>query len=188
MNVQTDASSNLVSKLTDSELRTLAFLLERVNPQQIRGEVWHALVTKFVTVPIEFFVLNEKNEVFLVYRKDREFVGHHHPGTVLNYWESVNQARLRLIAGELIRDAGLTGGISAPEPIGWFECPSDEHGRRHAIALLHVSRFKGEYLPREGKGFFPLDALPADTLYHHKRMLAALKQHLQDGKMIAVSA
>lgn len=188
MSVQTEVVGPSNSELSDTELRTLAYLLGKANHRQIRGATWHELVKKFITVPIELFVLNAKNEIFLVHRRDLEFVGHHHPGTVVNDWETVDQARSRLIAGELIRDAGFTGGISEPQPIGWFECPRDETSTRHAVALLHVSRFDGEYRPREGKGFFPLDALPIDTLHHHVRMIEALKQYLQDGKYITVSA
>lgn len=174
--------------LNQAQLAHLAKLLSEADNTQIQGEVWHQLVMKYITVPIELFVIDDQGRVFLRYRKDREFDGHHHPGTVINDWETKKEALMRLVAGEIIRDAGLVGVITEPEPIGDFECPRDETSTRHAIALLYKCRFRGEYKSHPGMGFFPLDDLPEDTLYHHKRMLAALQQHLVDGKTIHVSA
>lgn len=172
--------------LTDEEKKELAHLLEKAENVEIRGEIWHQLVKKFITVPIELCILNEENKVFLVYRKDREFDGYHMPGTVINDWETVDEACNRLIKKEVAEGAGLT--ITTPISIGWLEVrrgnKPEESKTRNAISLLHVAKVFGKPLLKEGSGFYAFDALPENTLGHHKYILTFFEKYLDDGQII----
>ncbi len=173
-------------QLTDDEKEELANLLKKANNVEIRGEIWHQLVVKFITVPIELCILNERNEVFLVYRKDREFDGYHMPGTVVNDWEDVTTARTRLVHGEVMIGAGFS--ITDPHPIGWLEVGRGEEPyqdrHRHAVSLLHIARTTSEFTPREGMGFYPFDEIPKNTLGHHQYLLTFFKRYLHDKQII----
>ena len=103
--------------LNNEELSQLLDLLRRVNNTQIRGPVWHALIQVFPTVPLELIVLNDDNEVLLVYREDNEFKGWHHPGSVWNDWETIATRMQKLISGEIVKDAEIQ--ITEPQSIGW---------------------------------------------------------------------
>lgn len=172
--------------LDEDEKKEFVNLLEKVDNIQIRGEIWHQLVKKFITVPIELCILDDQDKVFLVYRKDREFDGYHMPGTVVNDWETVKEARLRLVNGEVIRDAGFQ--VSEPEPIGWIEVRrgdgAEENKTRNAVSLLHVSRLQGDFQKKEGIGFFAFDSLPENTLGCHKFLLRKFAQYLEDGEAV----
>lgn len=172
--------------LDEEEKKQLAHLLEKVDNVQIRGEIWHQLVKKIITVPIELCITDENNNVFLVYRKDREFDGYHMPGTVINDWETVEEACNRLVKGEVIRDAGIT--ISSPYSIGWLEVrrglKEEESTTRNAISLLFTARLEGDFVPQEGKGFFSFDNLPENTLGHHKFILRYFRKNFEDGSII----
>ena len=172
--------------LTDEEKKELAHLLEKAENIEIRGEIWHQLVKKFITVPIELCILNEDNKVFLVYRKDREFDGYHMPGTVINDWETVEEACKRLIKKEVTEGAGLT--ITEPVSIGWLEVrrgdKPEESKTRNAISLLHVAKIVQEPVLQEGTGFYAFDALPENTLGHHLYILKFFKKYIEDGEII----
>lgn len=172
--------------LTLNELSTFSVLLSKIDNTQIKGDVWHELVKKFITVPIELMVIDEQKRVLLVYRKDREFDAYHFPGTVVNDWETAYDARLRLVAGEIEGALGIT--ITDPESIGWLETKrgegEGENPSRHTIALVHLAYFHGTFSPREGAGFFSFDAIPENTLSDHKRFLRRVKQYLEDRKVI----
>lgn len=172
--------------LTLEEKKDLADLLKKVSNVEIRGEIWHQLVHKFITIPIELCILNDRNEVFLVYRKDREFDGYHMPGTVLNDWEDVSKARSRLVLGEVMTGAGIS--ITEPQSIGWFEITrgtkAHEDPHRHEISLLHVAYITNEFIPRDGMGFYSFEELPENILGHHKYLLQFFKRYLEDGKII----
>ena len=172
--------------LNDDDKKLLASLLERAKNTDIKGEVWHQLVKKFITVPVELCVLDSKNRVFLVYRKDREFDGYHLPGTIVNDWETVHDARVRLMQGEIQKDAGFV--ISYPESIGWIEVRRGEgeyeSRTRNTVALLHIARIQGEFIEKEGYGFYALDAIPKNTLQDHKFILRYFKKYLENGHII----
>lgn len=51
--------------LKEEEKQQLAGLLERIKNTEIKGEIWHQLVKKFITVPIELCILDKQNRVFL---------------------------------------------------------------------------------------------------------------------------
>lgn len=93
---------------------------------------------------------------------------------------------MRLVEGEVMTDAGLH--ISEPESIGWLEVRRgdkvDENKIRNAVSLLHIAYLIGDYIPKEGIGFFAFDAIPEDTLGFHKFLISFFKRHLDDGKII----
>jgi ADP-ribose pyrophosphatase YjhB (NUDIX family) len=172
--------------LDEEEKKELARLLEKVDNVQIRGEIWHQLVKKFITVPIELCIVNNENKVFMVYRKDREFDGYHLPGTVINDWETVDEACTRLVHGEVLRDAGFT--ITKPKSIGWLEVRrgsgKEESRTRNAISLLHLAHLDGNYTEKEGMGFFGFDNIPQNTLGHHIFIIRKFKEYLDSGEII----
>lgn len=172
--------------LTDQEKKELVVLLEKIENTEIRGEIWHQLVKKFITVPVELCILDDNDRVFLVYRKDQEFDGYHMPGSVVNDWETVEEARARLIQDEVVTGAGIE--ITEPEPIGWVESVREagpaEASTRHGVLLLHIARFRGDFIAREGMGFYAFDAIPSNTLGCHKYLIPFFERYLRDGKPI----
>ncbi len=166
--------------LNKNELETLAGLLRRIDNTQITGPVWHALVKKFPTVAVELIILDEDNNVFLVYRKDEEFCGWHHPGSVWNDWETIDQRLERLIEREITEDAQMK--ISKPYPIGWRieykDIPKNNKVTRSTCSLYYVAKKEGEFVKKAGYDFFPFDQLPEDTLPFHKEGLAEIFPHL----------
>ncbi|MDQ3017021.1 MAG: NUDIX domain-containing protein, partial [Bacteroidota bacterium] len=146
---------------------------------------WHELVKKFITVAIELCILDDQNRVFLVYRKDKEYDGYHMPGTVVNDWEGVLDAKKRLVEGE-VAIQGLT--ITDPQPIGWLEVqrgngPHTDHSR-HGLSLLHVAHFSSTFVPKNGAGFYSFDALPKNTLISHRYLLKIYMKYVEDGKIV----
>ncbi len=174
------------TSLSVEEKEQLAKLLERAESTDIKGDIWYEIVKKFITVPVELCVLDQENRVFLVYRKDQEFDGYHMPGTVVNDWETVNEARMRLVKGEVVRDAGFQ--VTPPESIGWLEVRRGEgpyeNRTRNAVSLLHIAHLIGGFTPKEGLGFYPFDAIPENTLGSHKYLLQFFKRYLEDKRII----
>ena len=172
--------------LDEEEKKQLAHLLEKVDNVQIRGEIWHQLVKKVITVPIELCITDEDNNVFLVYRNDREFDGYHMPGTVINDWETVEEACIRLVQGEVIRDAGII--ITKPHSIGWLEVRRgngpEESKTRNAVSLLFTAKLVSGFTPQEGRGFYSLGNLPENTLGHHKFILRYFRKNFETGEPI----
>lgn len=162
--------------------------MKKIEPEEFRGDIWHTLVCKFVTVPIELCILNSKNQVFLVCRKDEDFDGYHIPGSVVNDWETVEEAKVRLVKTEIERDAGIF--VSQPQSVGWIESPKILDGKplstRHGVLLLHMARVLEDdsIILKEGSGFFDFDNLPANTLECHKFLLPFFKRHLETGEII----
>lgn len=172
--------------LNEKEKKELVILLEKVESTEIKGDIWHQLVKKFITVPIELCILDDDNRIFMVYRKDREFDGYHMPGSVVNDWETVEEAKARLVKGEINDGAGIE--ITEPISIGWLDSPKDagpaEPSPRHGVLLLHIAYFHGTFSPREGMGFFPLDNIPENTLGCHKFLVTFLRKYLEDSSPI----
>lgn len=168
--------------LTQQETQTLIELLGKLE-WPLQKEVFHALMAKVVSVPIELCVLDGANRILTFYRKDHEYNCHHTPGTVLRNDENVSQAIKRLIESELV---GYE--ITDPKNIGWVEVQRGNHyggdPNRHEISLVFLAYLiKGEY--SGGKGVFsPLDALPEDILSSHRVMSGRVKQYLEDDKPI----
>lgn len=141
-------------------------------------DVFHALVSKLITVPIELCILDSENRAFTFYRKDLEYDGHHIPGTVLRDNETVQEALNRLIQSEVVDME-----ISQPENIGWCEIRRGagygENPTRHEISLIFLARLKNAYHGNVGV-FSPLDELPDNIIPHHRILLDEVKVHLKN--------
>ena len=172
--------------LNQQEKNELVRLLEKVKNTEITGEVWHQLVKKFITVPIELCVLDDENNFLMIYRKDREFDGYHLPGSVVNEWETVSEALARLIKKEIVDDLGIN--VDGVEPIGWLDSPKDvwpsDPSTRHGVLLLHIARFHGIFLPREGVGFYSFETVPENTLGCHKFIIPFFERFLKNKEPI----
>ncbi|MBP9866836.1 MAG: NUDIX hydrolase [Candidatus Pacebacteria bacterium] len=172
--------------LNEEEKKELVVLLDKIENKEIRGSVWHSLVKKFITVPIELCIFDEQNRILLVYRKDSEFDGYHMPGSVVNDWETVEEAKERLIREEITIPLGIE--ISEVEAIGWLDSPKDswpgEPSTRHGILLLHVARYKGIFIPKEGTNFFALSELPDNTLGCHRFIIPFFERYLKTGQIV----
>lgn len=172
--------------LNEIEKKELVILLEKIENTEIRGEIWHQLVKKFITVPVELCILDDQNRVLLVYRKDREFDGYHMPGSVVNDWETVDEALARLVQSEIVNDIGIE--ITEPKSIGWIDSPREvgpaEVSTRHGVCLLHVARYCGNFEPKDGVGFYAFDAVPNNVLGCHKYLIPFFKKYLEDGQPI----
>lgn len=176
-----------VVNLSEEESAQLAILLKKAGNGDLMKTPWHALVKIFPTVPLELMIFNNEQEVLLIYREDAEFVGWHHPGSCWNDWETIPQRLGKLVAGEVVKGAGIA--ITEPKNIGWMEAErgddiSSGSSDRHACSLIYVADLISEFTPKEGFGFFPLHGLPENTFYHHKYILSRVAQYLADGQMI----
>ena len=151
------------SKLSPEEQEQLTALLKRVQ-LPVSYDLFLAIMGAFPSVPVELAVFNEKGEVLLFHREDKEFTGYHSPGTVYRFGETVNTALERVKKAEL---PGLS--LTTPIILGWHE---NNHGNgygqnptRHEISLIHACELIGPY---EGEGkFFPIDQLPDNMVPHH---------------------
>ncbi len=172
--------------INEKEKIILAKLIKKANNTQIKGDIWHELVKKFVTVSIELFITDKHNRVFMVYRKDREFDGYHIPGVRINHWETVDQACKRLIKNE-IKPNGLK--ITKMVPIGWFGVQKDNNLKnksyyRNPIQLIHTAHYDGEFIEKKDIGFFQLGALPKNTLECQKLLIKRFKNFLKDNQIV----
>ncbi len=177
--------------LNEDEKQLLVKLLNKADNTEIKGAIWHELVRKFVTTTIEMCVLDNRSRILLVRRlaNDPEFTDrpYHMPGTVICDWETVDQARERLIKSEINSIDILK--ITEPKPIGWMEFhrggdQEKNSNTRHTIALLHIARFEGEFSEKENAGFFPIDSIPENVIGCHKFMTSIFKRYLEDGQII----
>jgi ADP-ribose pyrophosphatase YjhB (NUDIX family) len=168
--------------LQKEEKEQLVTLLEKIENTEIKGEIWHQLVKKFITVPIELCVLDKENKILMVYRKDQEFDGYHLPGSVVNDWETVEEALVRLVKKEITDDIGIE--ITNPLAIGWVDSPKDswpsDPSTRHGVLLLHVARFQGVFTPKDGVNFFAFDELPENTLGCHKFLIPFFERYVNN--------
>lgn len=177
--------------LNDDEKTQLLTLLRRMKNTDIRGPIWHTLVTKFPTIAFELIVLDDQNRVLLIHRDDEEFPDcWHHPGSVWNDWETLPERLEKLVKGEIIKGAGIE--ITKPESIGWLAVyrGDDKVGAlsnptRNFCALVQLAYLKSEFTPKEGVGFFPLNDLPENTLACHRYIISRVEEYLKTGVSIA---
>ncbi len=172
--------------LTNEEKLKLVSLIKKIDSKEIRGEIWHEFIKKFVTVSIEMCVFDNKNRLLLVYRKDEEFDGYHIPGSVINFWETVEEAKDRLIKNEITEPLNLK--IKNLESIGWVDIYKDfwfnKSDSRHPISLLFIAKTDDVFDGVEGAGFFEIDDLPENTLDCHKFFIRFIKGYLKDGTFV----
>lgn len=170
--------------LTKKEIATLVRLLKKMK-WPLPSEVFHALMGKTVSVPLELCIFDEQDHILLFERLDREFNAVLGPGTVLRDNDNdpnLDRAIKRLLAGEL-RGYRMT----YPKNIGWVHVPRGKghkkNATRHEISLVFFSRLVAG--PIHGKaGLYPLDALPKRIIGYHRVMIKKVAQYLKDGKPI----
>ena len=163
--------------LTEPETLELVHLLEKIE-WPVNKQIFHALMTKIISVPMELAVIDDKNRIFTSYRQDTEYDGHHLPGTVLRDNETVPGAICRLLKSEL-----ADAKIESIKNIGWIEiCRGNDFGKnptRHEVSLLWLARIKN-YIGKSGV-FSPFDQLPKNILSHHRLIAEKVQEYLQTG-------
>lgn len=132
--------------------------------------VFEAFFPVFPFALCELAVVREINgisHVLLWYRDDEYYKGWHIPGGYILRGEQPEETIRRV----LMKETGLT--LQKAEFMRYFNAyPSNAPVPNHQVALLFLCAAKGE--PRQGT-FYPLDAVPSDTLSHHKEYLKFLK-------------
>ncbi|MBI4094201.1 MAG: NUDIX hydrolase [Candidatus Liptonbacteria bacterium] len=175
-------AEGFVVALDEASRNLLLAQLMRAARWPLVPPVFGALVSMAVSVPLELCVMDKKGRVLTFYRKDSEYDGHHMPGTVLRDNENVEQALNRLVTSEVVG-----GEISDPVNVGWIEIPKGSgegwNPTRHEISLLWMAYLRGEYHGKNGV-FSPMDALPPNTLSHHRVLIEKFKKALKTGKPI----
>ena len=168
-------------KLTEQEVRMLVGLLEKLEWPTPK-EVFYMIMRRFISIPIELCVLDGNDRVLMFYRKDEEYDGYHMPGTVLRDDETVPQAIKRLIQNELVGSE-----VTDPKNIGWVEIPrGNGYGNnptRHEISILFIAHLQGAD-GGSGGVVFTFDALPENTLPHHRVLAEKFRLYLENGKPI----
>ena len=160
--------------LNEPEKKILKRLLQKME-WPLDRDVFYALVKSVATVGIECAVLDSVDRLLMIYRRDREYVGWHIPGTILRNAESISDAIRRIMTKELNGTV-----ISAPINIGWVETTRgtgpDQDPNRHVISLIFLTRLKQTYLG-QGK-FFDIDNPPRGIINTHYRLLRLIKDGL----------
>ncbi|MDP3996374.1 MAG: NUDIX domain-containing protein [bacterium] len=162
--------------LTKGEEAELAKLIEKME-WPLPHDVFHALVKKIITVPVELAVFDKgMGRILLHYREDEEFKGWHMPGTVVRDNEDVKGAIQRLLTDEL--ELEDNSSVTWPENHGWLEVKR-KIGVRHLISLLFSCRMVKDY---GGPGdFFEVNRLPNDTLKHHRVLVKEILARMGRG-------
>lgn len=174
------------SLIEDERITLTAHLIGEIE-QSARGidsRIFHAILLKFPSVPIELVVLDQENRVLMFYRKDHEYDGFHMPGTVLRNNETVPQAVDRLLQSEVVG-----AGIISVENVGVTEISRGtkcgENPTRHEISILYLARLGRSYAGNGGI-FSPMDDLPENTLPHHRVLVEKFQKYIKTGKPILV--
>jgi hypothetical protein len=186
--------------LSEAEWDIFADLAERATPSVdaraaegkhlFPARAFHALAKLMPTVPIELAILRDESrlyggvQVFMIHRKDHEFEGYHMPGSVILRGQTRGAKLAELIEKE-VTTSGLS--VSAPtlvQPVESMEGVDDQsedtlgsNPRGQAEALLYACWAADGVSPQVGQ-FFPLSALPPNTLGHHRHMAKIIQQWL----------
>ncbi len=163
--------------LSKDEVQKLAKLLSRLT-WPLPHAVFHQLVTIMPTNPIELAVFDQEGRILLIPRppEDKEFQGHHMPGTVRRFGEEIPTALNRLLQSE------AKAAVSTPVNLGWWHCNADDESPRDAIALLYACRLQGTYT---GRGqFFDPENPPQNTLKHHKIMIPIILERARSAAFL----
>ncbi len=164
-----------LSKTEEIELARLLGKMEWPLPK----EVFHALVPKIITVPIELAVFNKNGFVLMLPRPedDIEFTPGtlHMPGTVVRLGETIEHAMERLLSGEVVST------VSPPRELGYLQIGQDLAPTRPALSLLFATRLLG---PHVGKGAFydPVN-LPDQTMTHHRVLISNIMSRVRDVRL-----
>lgn len=159
--------------------------LEKIDPKKPLGtELFNAISRLSVGVPIEMVIVRRnlstgKLEVLLSWRGEDAPTYHniwHCAGTFLRPKESQEEAINRIGQSEF----GCP--VQVIEKVGWDDNPDEERG--HCVHLIFLAEPVGE---PKGK-WFPVDALPSETVEHHRQVIIpmaveAFQKHLDNNAM-----
>ncbi len=180
------SKERLTMSLNAKELDQLEDLLSRMDNTQMRGRVWKAYVKKCITPAVEACIVDDKGDVFLAHRKDDEFEGYTFPGTVINDWENLAKARIRLMTNP--NNEIALSSMTPLKPIGYIEAPRgngpEDNPTRNTLSLLHVARYKGVFPRQKDAGFYKFGDLPSDTLGTHRFLLRYFERYMRTGQPI----
>ncbi len=152
-----------VTNLSDEEKNQLLALLKKVGYRKSGKEIFEAFWPIFPMAPIEAAVLREiggKLHILLWYRDDEHYKGWHVPGKYILFGEKYLEAVERVLEDETgmkLRSARFLRHFNLRPSTGWVP--------NHQLNMLYIAGAEGE--PFQGE-FFPLDAIPDDTLPYHK--------------------
>ncbi|TSC73310.1 MAG: hypothetical protein G01um101470_159 [Parcubacteria group bacterium Gr01-1014_70] len=171
-----------VTQLSPEEKNQLVNLLSRVGWQKTGKEIFEAIMFPiFPATQSECAIvrqINSEPHVLMLYRDDEHYTGYHMLGKYILRGESYEQwvrrtvgaeAGLELVTFEFIRCFN-----TRPET-GWVP--------GHQMAHFWYCEVEGE--PTNGK-FYPLTAIPDDTLGHHKKYVDCLRAFLLRRTMMKV--
>ena len=168
--------------LTEKENQQLVALLGKLAWPADRS-VFNALCENFSVTPIELVVIREGvhgPEVFLSYRNDEYFTGWHITcSIILPGWTAD-----RVIKDILSREVGISLAEPRAEFVRFRQFMKGggygQSRRGQEVSLIHVLRLpEGTEVSLDaGRKFFPLSELPEDILFHHKVVLADVKEYL----------
>ena len=101
------------------------------------------------------------------------------PGGFIDYGESAEQAAIR----EALEETGLTVRLTGL--LGVYSDPGRDP-RFHTLSVVFVAESDEGELPNAGDDaknarFFPLDALPADMAFDHRKIVTDFAQHFRAG-------
>lgn len=163
-----------ITQLLPEQQEHLIKMLEQVGWQKTGKEIFEAIMFGiFPAVPSECAIVREINgvpHVLMWYRNDNDYTGHHMPGKYMIRGQSdeehvrytlLNETGLTLRKMEFIRRFNTrpdTGWVSGQQIAQFWYCQAD-----------------GE--PIKGT-FYPLTALPEDTLGHHRKYIDCLRAFL----------
>lgn len=164
--------------LSPEEKKLLGQLLSRYDfPKEGNEdpEIFHGLLSATTSSPVELAVFDREGRILLFYRKDWEYDGEHMCGSVNRDKDTVQRTLDRIVRSEVVG-----GSVTPPIDLGWMEISKGtgegENPTRHEISLLHACYLVGEYAG-PGKFYDPKN-LPANTLTHHKAIIAEILRRL----------
>lgn len=169
------------TQFTPEEWVRFLSLVKKLGWKHTGKEVFEAFFPIFPLALCDLAVIREidtKTHVLLWYRDDEHYKGWHMPGGYILRGESWEDAARRV----LLKETSLT-----LQRMKFLHCfnwtPVNAPVPNHQIALLFLCAGAGKH--RAGT-FFPLDAIPSDTLSHHKEYLkyiSHIKYQISDLKL-----
>jgi ADP-ribose pyrophosphatase YjhB (NUDIX family) len=151
----------------DNDNKNAAKVLKRVNPKLPYGtELFNELARITIGIAIEAVILRNTpkgKEIFLSKRKEEESYGGlwHCPGTFLRTGETTESAFTRLEEKEDI------GKILNKKFAGFDNNLHEKRG--HVVHLIFACEV--ETFPNSNGAWFLIDALPVETVDHHKMVV-----------------
>ncbi|TSC73313.1 MAG: hypothetical protein G01um101470_162 [Parcubacteria group bacterium Gr01-1014_70] len=157
------------TQFTPKEQEQFLGLCKKLGWRRTGKDVFEAFFPVFPMALCELAVVREINgipHVLLWYRDDEHYKGWHMPGGYIARGENPEETARRV----LLAETGLR--LQSAEFARYCNSyPANAPVPNHQVALLFLCSAEGE--PLQGT-FFPLDALPLDTLSHHKEYISCL--------------